>query len=88
MTLDQFQDLRLWHQRHQHDHPLESHVWTAVLTLWLVGWVGTPTAWLAFGEVAALVVAVLVLAPRAYVGWRERLHRRGRLRCDWIVVLR
>jgi hypothetical protein len=33
-------------------------------------------------------VAVRVLAPRAYVGWRDRLHRHGRLRCDWIVVLR
>ncbi len=88
MTFDQFQDLRLWHLRHQQDHPLEGHAWTAVLTLWLLGWVGPPAAWLLLGELEALLCALLVFLPGAYVDWRDRLHRRGRLRCDWIVVLR
>jgi hypothetical protein len=88
MTLDQFQELSQWHLRHQHDHPLEGHAWTMVLTLWLAGWVGAPAAWLLAGKAEAMAAAALVLLPRIYLGWRERLHRRGRLRCDWIVVMR
>ena len=88
MTLDQFQDLRQWHLRHQGDHPMEGHVWTAILTLWMVGWVGAPTAWLLQWDLAALGAVLLVFAPGRYVAWRERLHRRGWLRCDWIVMLR
>jgi hypothetical protein len=88
MTLAQFQDLRDWHLRHQHDQPLEGQVWTIILTLWMVGWVGTPTAWLLQWDLAALFAALLVFAPGRYVAWRERLHRRGRLRCDWVLLLR
>ena len=36
MTLDQFQDLKRWHQRHEREQPLEKHVWDAVLTLWMM----------------------------------------------------
>ena len=46
MTLDQFHDLKLWHQRHLREHPVEKHVWDVVLTLWLIGWVGAPVAFL------------------------------------------
>ena len=88
MTLDQFQDLRQWHLRHRSDHPLEGHIWTLIVTMWMVGWVGTPTAWLLHWDVTALATALFVFVPGAYVAIRSRLHRRGRLRCDWIVALR
>ena len=88
MTLDQFQDLRVWHLRHRNDHPTEGHVWTMVLTLWMVGWVGTPAAWLLRWDTTALTTAALIFLPGLYVWARSRLHRRGHLRCDWLVALR
>jgi hypothetical protein len=88
MTLDQYQELRHWHLRHQHDHPLEGHIWTTILTLWMIGWVGAPTAWLLQWDLAALGGALLVFAPGCYVAWRDCLHRRGWLRCDWIATVR
>lgn len=87
MTLDQFHDLKTWHVRHAADRPLEGHVWNAVLTLWLVGWVGIPTAWLLGAQVLGLAGLGLLLLPGAYVRLRRRLHRRGQLRCDWLGAL-
>lgn len=87
MTLDQFQDLKTWHSRHARDRPLEGHVWNGVLTMWLVGWVGTPTAWLIGAKLLAVCGPALLLAPGLYVGARRRLHRTGRLRCDWLGAL-
>lgn len=87
MTLDQFQDLKRWHQRHG-ERWVESAVWNTVMTLWMVGWVGAPTAWVLHRDSAALAVLLLVFVPGAYVALRRALHRRGRLRCDWIVALR
>jgi hypothetical protein len=87
MTLDQFQDLKLWHARHAGDRPLEGHVWNAVLTLWLVGWVGTPAAWLLQQDLLAAAGLVLLFLPGIYVATRRRLHRRHLLRCDWITAL-
>jgi hypothetical protein len=88
MTLDQFHDLKVWHTRHAGDQPLEGHVWNGVLTLWLIGWVGTPAAWLMDAKPMAVCAPALLLLPGAYVAVRRRLHRKGRLRCDWIAALR
>jgi len=88
MTLDQLQDLRHWHQRHADDRPLEGHLWNLVLTLWMLGLVGVPTAWLLSWHVAAASGLLLLFAPGAYVALRSRLHRGGWLRCDWITALR
>ena len=88
MTLDQLQALQQWHQHHQDERPMEGRLWSAVLMLWLLGWVGAPAAWLLEWDLATLAGGLLVFVPGRYVAWRERLHRRGRLRCDWIVALR
>ncbi|MFT3666490.1 hypothetical protein [Piscinibacter sp.] len=88
MSLDQFQQLRHWHLCHRRDHPMEGHIWTAVVTLWMVGWVGAPAAWLVHEDGAAAAVALFVFVPGLYVACRIRLHRRGRLRCDWINALK
>lgn len=87
MTLDEFHDLKIWHDLHAGDRPLEGRVWNAVLTLWVIGWVGPPAAWLIGADLLAACAACLLLAPGAYVAVRRHLHRRGRLRCDWIVAL-
>ena len=88
MTLDQFHELKVWHVRQGHRHPVERFIWDAVLTVWLLGWVGAPTAFLLqVGWAAAGCVSVLFL-PGLYVGLRRQLHNRRRLRCDWIVALK
>jgi len=86
MTLSQFQAVKLWHTHH-HGHPLEKTTWDAVLTLWMMGWVGFPAAILLDAGWAELACLAALFLPGAYVTWRARLHRRGRLRCDWITAL-
>lgn len=87
MTLQQFQDLRVWHLRQGHRHPIERSLWETVVTVWLLGWIGTPTAFLLhLGWAEAACLGVLFL-PGRYVALRRRLHRTRRLRCDWMVAL-
>ena len=88
MNLDQFHDLKLWHQRHVHEQPLEKHAWDLVLTFWLVGWVGAPAAFFIHVGWALLLCGGLVFLPSAYVAVRRLLDRTGLLRCDWIPALR
>jgi hypothetical protein len=86
MTLQQLHALRLWHQGHGR-YPVEKNVWDVVLTIWLLGWAGAPTAFLvSAGWAEAACLGVLFL-PGLYVALRRRLHRAGRLRCEWISAL-
>lgn len=87
MTLGQFQDLKLWHQRHWREQPLEKHAWDAVVTFWLAGWVGAPTALIVHAAWAVVICAALFALPGVYVSTRRRLHVAGRVRCDWLGVL-
>ncbi|UCV00488.1 hypothetical protein [Acidovorax radicis] len=84
MTLNELQRIRQWHVAHKADHPLEYHLWDAVLTLWIMGWVGWfPVC--AFGETwCAPLCLAGTLVPSGYVAWRARAHRLRKLRCDWI----
>jgi hypothetical protein len=88
MTLNQLHELRLWHQQHWRRRPVEKHLWDLVLTLWLAGWVGGPTAFVVHSAAAAVVCVGLVFLPGGYVALRTRLHRAGLVRCDWLVALR
>ena len=88
VTLVQLHSLKLWHARHGHRQPLEKHVWDLVLTLWLSGWVGAPTALLLHLGWAEATCFGVIFLPGSYVGLRRWLHRRRLLRCDWIVALR
>ena len=87
MKLVQFERLKTWHQRHWREQPLEKHTWDVVLTLWLAGWVGFPSAFLVHAGWAEITCVALLFLPSAYVALRRRLHRRGLLRCDWSAVL-
>ena len=86
MTLQQFHSLKIWHRRHGF-HPVEKNTWDAVLTVWMMGWVGAPAGFLvdsAWAEAACLSVLFL---PGLYVALRRSLHRSHRLRCDWISAI-
>lgn len=86
MTLDQFHSLKVWHSGHP--RPMEKNVWDAVLTLWMLGWVGIPTTLLLGQPMLVFACIGAILAPSVYVAFRQHLHRAGRLRCDWITALR
>jgi len=88
MTLTQLHQVRVWHLLHWRTRPLESGVWDAVVTLWVMGWVGVPVAWVIGRSWAELLCLALLFLPAAYAALRRRLHRIGRLRCDWIGALR
>ena len=89
-SLAQLQSLRQWRavQRERRQHRLECAVWEGVLTLWMLGW----TAWLPavaldWEPLLPLCMAGMLL-PQLYVYARARAHVSGRLRCDWLDLLK
>ena len=84
MPLAELQRIKQWHLRHRNERPLEGQIWDAMLTLWVMGWVG----WLpvsAFQDLWGIPLCMLAIAaPSLYVAWRTRAHRARRLRCDWV----
>jgi len=87
MRLQQFHALKIWHRRHGR-HPVEKNVWDAVLTIWLMGWAGSPAAFMTHSGWAELACVSVLFLPGLYVGLRRRLHHAHLLRCDWIGALR
>jgi hypothetical protein len=86
VTLRQMTILKRWLVLHQYGHAVEYFCWDAMLTTWVLGWVGLPAA-LILRPLVSLACLAAVLAPEAYVSLRVRLHKSGRLRCDWLGVL-
>jgi len=87
MNLRQLSTLKRWHVAHRDRNPLEYHAWDAVLTLWLMGWMGLPPMLLLNWLWGTLLCLLMFYAPPLYVRLRLRLHRRGALRCDWLALL-
>lgn len=87
MTLLQLAQVKQWLRLHGRAHPVELHAWDLVLMSWVISWMGMPVFMLidAF-DLLPLSLAGFLL-PSAYVAWRARLHRSGRLRCDWLTAL-
>jgi hypothetical protein len=84
LPLQELQRIRKWHLAHRSDHPLEYQLWDAVLTIWVMGWVGwLPTYALEAWWLAPLC-ALFMLMPQLYVDWRARAHVKQQLRCDWL----
>jgi hypothetical protein len=87
MTLQQLSHLKRWHVEHRSGHPVEFHTWDAILTAWLMGWIGMPAALILWSPAGILACVALFAAPSVYVQLRQRLHRQSRLRCDWLDAL-
>lgn len=86
MTVDDMQRIKRWHVAHREDHPVEYHTWDTVLMLWVSGWVGWVPVY-ACEVIWALPLCLLAIAgPSLYVAGRRRVHRAGRLRCDWMLA--
>lgn len=87
ITLAQLQRVKDWHVAQQGARPLEYQVWEAVLTLWMMGWVGWLPAF-AFEAPWAYPLCLLgIFTPRLYVDWRAHAHGTRRLRCDWLDLV-
>jgi hypothetical protein len=87
MTLKQLAQVKRWLRLHGREYPVELYAWDLVLTSWVLGWIGVP-AFLLIHAFSALPLCLGgFLLPTAYAGWRLRMHRRGRLRCDWLTAL-
>jgi hypothetical protein len=84
MTVKQLSAVKRWLAARRRDHPMEYHAWDAVLTLWLIGWMGMPAEFV-LGQLYGLAAcALLLFTPVAYVSLRRHLHACGRVRCDWL----
>jgi len=88
VNLQQLSSVRRWHVAHRDEAPLECHAWDAMLTLWVLGWTAVPPVLLLDWTAAVPLCAAMFFAPASYVALRRRLHAQGRLRCDWLPVLR
>lgn len=86
MDLDTLQRIKRWHVAHQRERPVECYTWDAMLTLWVVGWVGWIPAFTFDALWAAPLLACAMSAPTMYVTLRQKAHKARRLRCDWISV--
>lgn len=91
MTLGQLAQVKHWllmhaHQ-HAHQHAVELQAWNLVLGCWVLGWTAMPGVLLLQVWWLLPLLPLGVLLPSLYVAWRSRLHRRGRLRCDWLCAL-
>jgi hypothetical protein len=87
MTFAQLTAMKAWTVAHRAGRPIEYHACDAVLTLWLMGWMGAP-AFIMLDEPWAVVACVgLFFAPSVYLRLRRSLHLKQRLRCDWLEVV-
>ena len=87
LTLAQLQRVKNWHVAQQGARPVEYQIWEAVLTVWVMGWIGWLPAY-AFEAPWAYPLCLLgVFAPRLYVRLRARAHAMQRLRCDWLDLV-
>ncbi|HXD41142.1 MAG TPA: hypothetical protein VN649_11305 [Ramlibacter sp.] len=86
MKLAEVQRIKQWHVAHRAEHPLECYLWDAVLTLWLMGWVGWLPAFALEQFWTMPLCAAAMALPSAYVAWRIKAHHARKLRCDWVRV--
>ena len=84
LTLTELQRIKQWHVAHKSDHPLEYQLWDAMLTLWMMGWIGWLPALILDALLAWPLCLLALYAPGLYVDWRRCAHQQQRLRCDWL----
>jgi len=88
MTFAQLTAMKAWMVAHRAGHPIEYHSFDAVLTLWLMGWVGAPAFIVLDAPWGVIGCVALFFCPSAYLRLRHSLHVKRRLRCDWLEVAR
>lgn len=87
MTLKQMSRIKRWLLLHAHRHPVELQAWDLVLMFWVLGLTTVPVLLLTDTFTLLPLSLLGFLLPSVYAALRGRLHRRGRLRCDWLTAL-
>ena len=87
MTLKQLSQIKRWLVLHGNNHRIELETWNMILSAWVVGWVALPGAMMLQEWLLMPALLIATLLPQLYVSSRRRLHRRGRLRCDWLCAI-
>ena len=87
LTLAQLKRIKNWHASARYQHPIESAVWEAVMTVWVIACIGWLPATIFEQPWAYLLCLIGVLTPRLYVHLRQYAHNTGKLRCEWLSVL-
>jgi hypothetical protein len=81
------QRIKVWMRAHENSNQLEYEAFDAVLSIWLMGWVGIlPTMILQLWWLLPLCVLALK-TPSLYVAWRIAADAKGSLRCDWLALI-
>ncbi|HJV68604.1 hypothetical protein [Ideonella sp.] len=88
MSFAQLTAMKAWMVAHRAGQPIEYHTCDAVLTLWLLGWMGAPAFIVLDAPWAVIGCVALFFTPSAYLRLRRSLHLKGRLRCDWLDAVR
>jgi hypothetical protein len=81
--LQRLQRIKVWMRAHGQSNHLEYEAFDVVLTLWLMGWVGMLPALVLQQWWALALCWLAALSPKLYLRWRQHMHARGKLRCDW-----
>jgi len=88
LGVKRLQRIKIWMRAHEESNALEYEAFDAVLTLWLIGWVGIVPC-LILQQWWLLPLCWLALkTPALYVNWRVAAHTKGTLRCGWIEAVR
>lgn len=87
MTLSQLSRIKRWLLLHGRQRGAELQVWDLVLCYWVLGWAALPGLLVLQAWPVLPLLLLAVLSPTLYVAWRKRMHRIGRLRCDWLCAL-
>lgn len=84
VSFSELHRIKRWCHEHAQDHPIEYELWDAILTIWLMGWIGWVPTLVLDAWWASLPCVLGTLAPSLYIHWRTQAHRLRRLRCDWL----
>ncbi len=87
ISLNKLHRIKKWHVLHKVGHPLEYQLLDAVLTIWLMGWVGVLPVFALDEEWLSPLCLLAMTLPNLYIGWRIAAHNEHRLRCDWLNQL-
>jgi hypothetical protein len=87
MTLQELSQIKRWLVLHRGQHPVESQAWDVVFLCWVLGWTGVPGLLLTHSPAWLPACLLGFMLPTLYGRLRRHLHRRGRLRCDWLTAL-
>ncbi len=87
LSLKELQRIKNWHAVSRGAHPMESALWEAVMTAWVMGWIAWLPALILEAVWAYPFCMMGALTPQVYVQLRANAHRRGKLRCEWLGLL-